>query len=134
MKKLLIFLMCAILSLSFTGCSSSNDESVITGEITNSWNQASEEYEDDSFMALFDTKSSFTTDAVENTDDGVYTVTCSVTSPDILEQLKSYQASITEVPSNETMNSKVIEFINAAEPKTTQHTVTVYETKAFPRQ
>ena len=79
-------------------------------------------------MKSLEDSASFTVTKVETTDENCYTVTLSVTSVDILESLKQYQSSIEQMPSDEEMNSKIKEIISSSQPKTTEQTLTVFQT------
>lgn len=126
-KKITAILFLLIVVLCFlVGCSNSNKN--IVSEINATWVNSREEYDADSFMKSFDDYSSFTIDNIEETEKNCFVVKCSVTSPDILERLKSYQKEITEIQSEYVMNKEIIEIITNSELKTTQQNVTVFKT------
>lgn len=124
--KTIVILVLTVFLCFLVGCSNLNKN--ITSEINSAWENSGEEYDADSFMKSFDDYSSFTIDNIEETEKDCFIVTCSVTSPDVLERLKSYQNEITEIQSEDVMNKEIIEIINNSELKTTQQNVTVFKT------
>lgn len=113
----------------FSSCSLTSNTQKITEAIIEEWNNSSN-FEETSFMHSLEERSEFTIDDIqEGEEEGYYEVTCSVTSPDILDSLKQYQNNSMKVETNESMNSKIIELVNNGQLKTTNQTVTVFETE-----
>lgn len=112
----------------FCGCTKSVSVETMQSEIENAWN-SNNEYDKNSFVKSLEDSASFTVTKVETIDENCYTVTLTVTSVDILEDLKQYQSSIEQMPSNEEMNNKIKEIISSSQPKTTEQTLTVFQTE-----
>lgn len=112
----------------FCGCTKSVSVETMQSEIENAWN-SNNEYDKNSFVKSLEDSASFTVTKVETTDENCYTVTLNVTSVDILEGLKQYQSSIEQMPSDEKMNNKIKEIISSSQPKTTEQTLTVFQTE-----
>ena len=112
----------------FCGCTKSVSVETMQSEIENAWN-SNNEYDKNSFVKSLEDSASFTVTKVETTDENCYTVTINVTSVDILEGLKQYQSSIEQMPSDEKMNNKIKEIISSSQPKTTEQTLTVFQTE-----
>lgn len=112
----------------FCGCTKSVSVETMQSEIENAWN-SNNEYDKNSFVKSLEDSASFTVTKVETTDENCYTVTLNVTSVDILEGLKQYQSSIEQMPSDEEMNNKIKEIISSSQPKTTEQTLTVFQTE-----
>lgn len=128
MKKIpFIALIIFLLVFSFCGCTKSVSVETMQSEIENAWN-SNNEYDENSFVKSLEDSASFTVTKVEATDENCYTVTLRVTSVDILESLKQYQSSIKQMPSDEEMNNKIKEIISSSQPKTTEQTLTVFQT------
>jgi hypothetical protein len=53
---------------------------------------------------------------------------CTVSSPDILDDLIKYQGQLTSKPTEKEMNQAIEEIISKASVKQSQHTVTAYKT------
>lgn len=130
MKSKIIFLISALLFFvcCFCGCAKSVKVEKMQTEIENAWN-SNDEYDENSFVKTLEDSASFTVTEIEETQENCYTVTVNVTSADALEGLKQYQSSIEQMPSDEEMNNKIKEIINASQPKTTEQTLTVYKTE-----
>lgn len=89
--------------------------------------QAKDEFSDNSFMKEFASYSEFDVVGVEK-DENCYILTCKVSSPYILDGLKEYQETLEDIPSEEDMNTKLINLITTSEMKTTEQVIRVYET------
>ena len=126
MKKIrsaICIILCLFFTFSITGCSNNQD---IYKLIKSQWT-TSGTYNDDNFMKTFDDYSSFKIIDVQKEKD-CSIVTCEVSSPNILDKLKEYQKSITEIPSDSEINEKIKEFIATSEIKTTKQTVNIFLT------
>lgn len=127
-KFLLLAAFSVIMAFCLFGCSNEALEEKIQNAVEMQWNQDNE-FDENSFVKTLDDSSSFTITNVEEQEENCYIVTLDVTSPDVLNGLISYQKSIKEMPSDEEMNNKIKEIINNSESKTTQQTLTVFETE-----
>lgn len=127
-KFLFIFVFFIVIILIFSGCKRTVDVKTMQTLIETEW-ESNGDYDENSFIKNLDDASSFTVTDIDETDKNCYTVYLDVTSPDILDELKTYQAGIEISPSEEKINSQIKEFINNAQPKTTQQTLTVFKTE-----
>lgn len=103
------------------------DEMHMQEEIYKVWTDANN-FDANSFLAAFETEASFIVTEVEEIDNDCYTITCDVTSPDLLELLIQYNEGLTQSLTDHEINSALIEMISSAELKTTQQTVTAFKT------
>ena len=126
-KIIAVFIICILLMGCLCGCSQTVSVEEMQMEIEKSWNK-NETYDENSFMNELENSASFQVKSVEREKKNYYLVTLDVTSVDILSGLKQYQSSITQMPSQAEMNEKIKEIIRASSPKTTQQTLTVFQT------
>lgn len=94
-------------------------------QITTQWQAAVTDKQPD-FLDALDKQASLTCTGAEKQQNGYYTVTVQVTSPDISGDLKKYQAQKTKKsPSDSDMDQAICKMIETATPKTTTQTVDV---------
>ncbi len=96
-------------------------------EIYKVWTEANS-FDDTSFMAAFETESSFVVTSVEEREEDCYVVTCDVTAPNLLDLLTQYLDGLTQRPTESKINDAIVEMISSAELQTTQQTVTAFKT------
>ena len=105
----------------------SNAAEIIPEEIENAW-VASAEYEENSFMNMLDERSSFTIDDIQEEEDDVYKVTCTVSAPDIKDALDEYAKSVSGIPDDKEINESISQMLETAPIKETSQSVTVFKT------
>lgn len=127
-KILIIFTIGVLLAVCLCGCSQTVSVEEMQMEIEKSWNN-NDAYDENSFMQELENSASFQVKSVKREKKNCYSVTLDVTSADVLNDLKQYQSSITQMPSKTEMNEKIKEMIHNASPKTTQQTLTVFQTE-----
>ena len=94
-------------------------------QITTQWQAAVTDKQPD-FLDALDKQASLTCTGAEKQQNGYYTVTVQVTSPDISGDLKKYQAQKTKKSvSDSDMDQAICKMIETATPKTTTQTLDV---------
>lgn len=88
------------------------------------WNEAVPE-ESPQFLKELNRLSSFEVVGVEDLGEGYYTVTASVQSPDILEDLNNYEDSLSGQVTQEEMDAQLCTIIKNARSKETEQVITV---------
>lgn len=107
--------------------SDSSKETRMQKRLEEAWNiEISEDAPE--FFKAFDEKSYFKVTDISDDGQGHFTVTADVTSPDVYQAIINYQNSITNLVSNEEMDSVLTQIINDADLKTTTQTVIFIET------
>lgn len=124
---ILILILVAVVSVLLVTSHNKITNEKMQQEIELAWTEANS-YDDNSFMSKFDKKSSFVVTNIEKREDDCYTITCTVSSPDILDDLIKYQGQLTSKPTEKEMNQAIEEIISKASVKQSQHTVTAYKT------
>ena len=127
-KVLTIFTIGVLLAACLCGCSQTVSVEEMQIEIEKSWNN-NDAYDENSFMLELENSASFQVKSVKREKKNCYSVILDVTSADVLNGLKQYQSSITQMPSKTEMNEQIKEMIHNASPKTTQQTLTVFQTE-----
>lgn len=122
-----LFLCVCLFAVCFSGCSLFVTKGKMQSEIEAAWN-SNTDYPANSFLVSLEELSQFVVTDVQETEEDCYTVSLEVTSPDVLDDLITYQSSIEQRPSDDAMNDKINELISNAQLKTTQQTLTVYKT------
>lgn len=126
--KICLLLFLGIIMVSLIGCSNNQIETM-NSIISEEWNSTNAEYDNISFMKVFDEHVHFEVINVDETEKNCFVVTCNVTAPDISEKLKDHINNLIDVQSETNINNTIIEFINNSELRTTEQTVTVYQTE-----
>lgn len=125
-KKFSIIIFPIIVMTLFSACSSNELQQDIYNAIYYNWEEINT-FDEYSYINTLKEKSSFEINNIEE-QDNVYTVTLSVTAPDIKSGVEEYQNSITSVPTDGEMNETLKSIIENADLKTTEQTVTVFVT------
>lgn len=125
-KKTSIIILSVILMILLSACSSNTLETDIYNAISDNWSIYND-VDENSYINNLNERASFKIENIEKQDD-VYAVTLNVTAPDISAEVEEYQNNIKAIPSDKEMNEKLKNIISNAELKTTQQTVTVFET------
>lgn len=125
-KNFSIIIFPIIVMTLFSACSSNELQQDIYNAIYDNWEEINI-FDEDSYINTLKEKSSFEINNIEE-QDNVYTVTLSVTAPDIESGVEEYQKSITSVPTDGEMNETLKSIIENADLKTTEQTVTVFVT------
>lgn len=134
-KKIIIIVLVAVLiiagfaaSVYFYISNTQNSIKKMQLSLQTTWNEAynyNDNEEIPEFFKAFNEKSYFEVTDVKDDGSGHYTVTASVSSPDIKNALIDYQKNFDVNETKEDIDKKITEIINNAEMKTTEQTATV---------
>ncbi|MDO4364493.1 MAG: hypothetical protein Q4C99_08195 [Clostridia bacterium] len=132
-KKIIIIVLVTVLvvagfaaSVYFYISNTQNSIKKMQESLQTTWNEAYDNSEEiPEFFKAFNEKSNFEVTNVKDDGSGHYTVTASVTSPDIKDALIDYQKNFDVNQTKDDIDKKITEIINNAEMKTTEQTATV---------
>lgn len=132
-KKIIIIVLVAALivagfaaSVYFYISNTQNSIKKMQESLQTTWNEAYNDNEEiPEFFKAFIEKSYFEVTDVKDDGSGHYTITASVSSPDIKDALINYQKNFDVNETKEDIDKKITEIIKNAEMKTTEQTATV---------